>query len=196
MTIKIFSHGKPFTKKLQTGTLFSSLCGELFLLIHCYLGVVTFLLRLKVYFVKVLLNLRVFFVYFFYYLMHLYRKCWKKNSEPKYEWQENESFYLAEIFEIKVWRHWETTWELWKYYFHSSPSHLWKFNFNFNILKARPFEMITASYIMDVTHSVNEGSYQGEGRVSLFDLTRCSIIFLTVHSSPVAVDHVGNTRHS
>lgn len=92
-----------------------------------------------------------------------------------------------------MWRHWETTWELWKYYFHSSPPHLWKFNFNFNILKAWPFEMITASYIMDVTHSVNEGSYQGEGRVSLFDLTRCSIIFLTVHSSPVAVDHVGNT---
>uniref|UniRef100_A0A8D2PB71 peptide-methionine (S)-S-oxide reductase n=1 Tax=Zosterops lateralis melanops TaxID=1220523 RepID=A0A8D2PB71_ZOSLA len=49
---------------------------------------------------------------------------------------------------------------------------------------------------MDVTHSVNEGSYQGEGRVSLFDLTRCSIIFLTVHSSPMAVDHVGNTRHT
>lgn len=56
--------------------------------------------------------------------------------------------------------------------------------------------MITASYIMDVTHSVNEGSYQGEGRVSLFDLTRCSVIFLTVHSSPVAVDHVGNSSYS
>lgn len=62
--MKIFPHGKLFRKKPQTGTFFDSPWGEL-LLLKCYLGVVTFLLRLNVDFVKVLLNLGGFFGLFF-----------------------------------------------------------------------------------------------------------------------------------
>lgn len=63
MRVKIFLHGKLFSKKSQNGTFSSSPWGELLLLIHCYLGVITFFLRLNVYFVEVLLKLVFFLVY-------------------------------------------------------------------------------------------------------------------------------------